>query len=427
MDALHQCTVYSSAWNGPGRDVPRDLLLAAVLASAAWITACGAAPIGEVDEGHDAPTLPASAQSAAPADRALATDGGGAAGPEDTTGDAAVGAGQAGQASQPMTTGSVTASAADAGSSPRQGTPVDPTPAREELDAGSSLPACSGCPGETRDQTDRAVHLHHVHLNVRSREASAQFYETYFKAERVLLNGTTEALRVAPTLLLLDERASPPDGSLPTALQHVGWGAADPATWYETAHAQGVQPDTRGFTLFNTQETPTIGEAGSGLIVALSGDIPACFPIPDVVSYMYVLGPDQERIEVWSGTDGRVNHVHFTTADLVATSAWFQQLLGLPSVTPLLSYQFFLDDILFYFEPIGTAADYSPTDDHTLAHVAFAVADLDGFRERVQQQSIEVVAEPALAHGFRSFFVRGPDGLLIELVEAAKDAKLCPE
>lgn len=285
---------------------------------------------------------------------------------------------------------------------------------------------CSGCAAEARDAMDMTVHLHHVHLNVKNREQSALFYEKYFHAERVLLNGTTEALHVAPTLMLLDEKPSAPDGNLPTALQHMGWGAADTGAWYEAAHAQGIAPDTRGFTLFNTNETPTIGDPGSGAIVALSGNVPACFPVPDAVSYMYVLGPDQERIEVWSGVDGRVNHVHFTTADLAATSGWYQRFLGFPSTTPLLSYQFFLDDIVFFYEAIGTPTDYKPTDDHTLGHVALAVTDLSAWRKRADEQSIEVVSEPAAAHGFMSFFVRGPDGLLIELVQAAKPSELCP-
>jgi catechol 2,3-dioxygenase-like lactoylglutathione lyase family enzyme len=273
---------------------------------------------------------------------------------------------------------------------------------------------------------DMAVHLHHVHLNVQHREASLQFYEKHFNAKRILLNGATEALQATPTLLLFDEHESAPNGNLPTALQHMGWGTEDTAAWYEAAHARGLSPDTRGFTLFNTNETPTVGEPGSGAIIALSGAVPACFPVPDVAAYMYVLGPDQERIEVWSGAEGRVNHVHFTTADLAATSGWFQQFLGLPGAVPLLSYQFFLDDILFFFEPIGAAADYENTDDHTLAHVAFAVTSLDAWQKRVNDLQIEVVAEPAAAHGWNSFFVRGPDGLLIELVEAAKNPELCP-
>lgn len=285
---------------------------------------------------------------------------------------------------------------------------------------------CSGCPEETRPAMDMTIHLHHIHLNVHNSDTSAQFYEKHFQAKPILLNSTTEALQITPTLLLLDERSTAPNGNLPTSLQHIGWGTEDTAAWYESAHAQGIEPDTRGFSLFNTNETPTIGDPGSGAIIALSGAVPACFPVPDVASYMYVLGPDQERIEVWSGAEGRVNHVHFTTADLAATSTWFQTFLDLPSATPLLSYQFFLDDILFFFEPIGAAADYENTDDHTLAHVAFAVTSLAAWRTRVAELNIEVVAEPAAAHGWSSFFVRGPDGLLIELVEAAKNPELCP-
>ena len=131
-------------------------------------------------------------------------------------------------------------------------------PAPDDADAGAApsgktLPAlCSGCAQETRDPADMTAHLHHVHLNVKSREQSVQFYQKYFHAERVLLNATTEALHVAPTLILLDEQPSAPDSNLPTALQHMGWGAADTGAWYAQAHAQGIEPDTRGGTLFNT-------------------------------------------------------------------------------------------------------------------------------------------------------------------------------
>ncbi|HKP57329.1 MAG TPA: VOC family protein [Polyangiales bacterium] len=270
------------------------------------------------------------------------------------------------------------------------------------------------------------IHLHHVHLNVADRERSFRFYEKFFAAKRVLLNGVTEALQVTPTLLLLDERTTPPDSALPTALQHMGWGSVDPGAWYTAAHMEGVEPDTRGFSSFNTADTPTIGQPGSGAIIGLLPGIPACFPVPDAVSYMYVLGPDRERIEVWSGADRRVNHLHFTTPDLTATVNWYQRLFGRPITTPFLSYGMFVDDIVLFWEPIGERADYGITDDHPLGHVAFAVSDLSAWRKRVVDQGIELVSEPAAAHGFKSFFVRGPDGVLIELVQATPFAELCP-
>ena len=209
-----------------------------------------------------------------------------------------------------------------------------------------SQPLCSGCPDELEDRGDMGVHLHHVHLNVADRARSMGFYERFFGAQRVRLNGATDALRVAPTLLMFEE-TSGPINRLPTALQHVGFGSTDTVAWFEAAQAAGVEADTRGHTAFNTHAAPTVGAPGSGALIRLLAEPPECFPIPDVATYVYVLGPDGERIEVWSGVDDRVNHVHFTTADLAATAAWYQRFLGLPERVPVGTYAFFLDAILF--------------------------------------------------------------------------------
>jgi catechol 2,3-dioxygenase-like lactoylglutathione lyase family enzyme len=125
--------------------------------------------------------------------------------------------------------------------------------------------------------------------------------------------------------------------------------------------------------------------------------------------------------------DERVHHLHFTTPDLTATSRWYARFLGAgnPNVTPLLIYGFYLDDIILVWEQVGQASDYKPTDDHVLSHVAFSVTDLDAWLKRARDQKIEIVAEPAQTHGFRSFFVRGPEGMLLELVQAAPSTELC--
>lgn len=272
-----------------------------------------------------------------------------------------------------------------------------------------------------------SIHLHHVHMNVANRERSESFYEKFLAAKRVTLNGATEALHTAPVLLLLDEVAQPPKSDLPTALQHVGFGSSDVPAWYASAHQQGVAPDTRGFTLFNTGETPSTDT--SGLFGLLTGGQPSsmCTKPADKFEYMYVLGPDKERIEVWTGADLRVNHVHFTTPDVASTASWYQRFLGITNAPNLTFYLFNVDDIVFFFEAIGERGDYKPTDDYVLGHVAFSVTDLDAWLKRAQDQSIEIVAQPALVNGFKSFFVRGPDGVLIELVQAAPQKELCLE
>jgi catechol 2,3-dioxygenase-like lactoylglutathione lyase family enzyme len=78
----------------------------------------------------------------------------------------------------------------------------------------------------------------------------------------------------------------------------------------------------------------------------------------------------------------------------------------------------FVDDILFFFEQLGDETTHAPTDGHVLGHLAFAVPDLNAWRTWAEETGVSVVAEPAETHGFTSFFVRGPDGMLLELVEA---------
>jgi catechol 2,3-dioxygenase-like lactoylglutathione lyase family enzyme len=240
----------------------------------------------------------------------------------------------------------------------------------------------------------------------------------------VLLNAHTQALRTPPALLLLDEVGGAASSALPTALQHVGFGSSDPIAWFGAAEQAGVEPDTRGHTAFSTDATPTIAGPGSLFTAAIGVEPPGCFPIADEIAYVYVLGPDDERIELWSGSDGRINHVHFTSPDLPATLAWYRSFLDLEIAE---AGAFFVDDILFYFEQIGDAADYAPTDEHVLGHIAFSVTDLTAWRARAGAQSVEVVSEPSTVHGFESFFVRGPDGVLIELVQAAPSPALCPD
>jgi catechol 2,3-dioxygenase-like lactoylglutathione lyase family enzyme len=298
-----------------------------------------------------------------------------------------------------------------------------PTP---RPDAATERPSlCSGCAEEVTDPADMSVHLHHVHLNSAARQRSMRFYQEHLSAEPVRLNDVTDALLAAPILLLTDERDVAPVSELPTTLQHVGWGSADVQAWYDRAHEAGVAADTRGFTFFMTADAPVIGGPGSGQAAAL-GEVPACFPLPDALSYIYVLGPDQERVEVWSGVDQRVNHVHFTSSDLEATATWFQQFLGTPPLLLQTIHAFYLDDVLFFFEKVGEPEDYGKTDDHVLGHIAFSVTDLSAWRERASDRGVEIVAEPAAAHGFQSFFVRGPDGLLVEMVQAAPLPGLCP-
>jgi catechol 2,3-dioxygenase-like lactoylglutathione lyase family enzyme len=271
-------------------------------------------------------------------------------------------------------------------------------------DVGTRRGVCSGCATADLDRTDRRVRFHHVHLNVTDPAASRAFYTQFFDAEPVRLNGKADALWLAPMLFLLRQVAVAPNDALEMGLDHVGRGADDPVQWFDQVSKLGVMGDPRR----DSQATPV--QLGS-------------------LTFIYVRGPNAERMEVYNiGTvvvpgheaDAKqFQHVHFITPELDATPAWYSALLGEPVNTNALGRDITVDRTSLFFinspQPTANVA----TDDRPLGHIAFSVSDLGMLRDRAQALGLEVVAETKLApEGFRSFFVRAPDQVLIELVEA---------
>jgi catechol 2,3-dioxygenase-like lactoylglutathione lyase family enzyme len=64
--------------------------------------------------------------------------------------------------------------------------------------------------------------------------------------------------------------------------------------------------------------------------------------------------------------------------------------------------------------------ELEPTRGHVLDHVAFSYRDVGPVLERMRAAGVEIVAAIAEQprYGFRSFFVTGPDGVLVEIVES---------
>jgi len=280
-------------------------------------------------------------------------------------------------------------------------------------DASDGIEICSGCPTEERDASDSTLRVHHVHLNVTDAEESIAFYEKYFDAQRVRLNGVTDALYADPILILLDERDHDVQEDLAVGLEHIGLGVEDVIGWFEQATANGLEVDLRNGTPATPLSFPVT-----------PGSMPLLDPQVDDFSFVYFRAPNGERIEVWSGRGG-FRHIHFLAPDVDATIAWYEELLGVEAVFPMAEVGLIttnaiaLDrvylDVLAPTQPVS----FVPTDDQPLSHLAISVSDLAATFEHVQQLDLEVVSEPAMTeHGFRSFFVRAPQEALLELVEA---------
>ena len=277
---------------------------------------------------------------------------------------------------------------------------------------------CSGCLAERPDHSDVAIRVHHVHLNVRDVRETIAFYEKFFGAREVWLNDHESALWADPILILLDEVGGDFPDTLEMGLEHVGLGVADPVKWFDDASREGLEIDTRN------------GAPTAAVSMPLPEQLsPFVDPGVDTFSYVYVRGPNRERIEVWSGLD-RFRHVHFMTREVDETVAWYAQLLNATPLVASASVTFGLGNglslaggVQLFYASMPATGEFVPTDDRPLGHIAFSVSDLDAMLARSEQLSIGVVTSVARTeHGFRSFFVRGPDRVLIEFVEAGSIA-----
>jgi catechol 2,3-dioxygenase-like lactoylglutathione lyase family enzyme len=245
-------------------------------------------------------------------------------------------------------------------------------------------------------------HLHHVHLNVSDIGRTTDFYQRIFGVVPIQYDGRAPALLLERSFLFMTQREAASIGNHQrTGLTHFCWGTRDGQQTYDWLKRQGVE--------FYT-------------------------PVEELLpgsTYMYLYGPDREVIEL---TDfqphHRYNHVHLVAKDAKQTAEWFRQLIH--AERPATSGAFnsenvSIDGVLFSFFPIGARftphendGTLQPTEGTQLDHIAFSFRDLSGAYRRIRRAGVEIVRPLARdpEYGFRHFFVRAPNRVLVELVEA---------
>ena len=263
--------------------------------------------------------------------------------------------------------------------------------------------------GLSAQSTTPSVHFHHVHLNVTNPAATIAFYQKFFGANAVKYRDRSDALFTEKSFILLSKVAAPPPSNVGTTLWHIGWAGVDGESEFAWRTKEGI-----------AVQTP---------ITPLGPN-----------HYMYFWGPDRELIEVYTGSKNhRFEHFHLLASDLNATLRWFSSQLGLrptlPSDSKLGGVAINLiriDNINVYvFEkpaagqerpawfPPEVGERFPPTEGTTIDHVAFSVADVQVAFRQMRQNGATIVRPVATSreYGLTSFFVRAPDGLLIEIVE----------
>lgn len=248
------------------------------------------------------------------------------------------------------------------------------------------------------------ANFHHVHLNVIDRHATIAFYQKYFGAKLVKYRGRTDALFTEKSFLLMDQVNGTPPTHVGSSLWHIGWSGVDGQSEYDWRVKEGIE--------VHTSVTPL-------------GDN----------HWMYFYGPNKEVVEVFTGNKNHTfEHIHLLSTDIDKTMNWFELHLGLTAVNEeaqqwgngLFKWNYLLVDnvnVYVYGKPIEERswfpAKFKPTDGTAIDHIGFSFENIEPIFEQMKSAEVEIVKDIKIdpVHDLKSFFVRGPDHLLVEIVE----------
>jgi catechol 2,3-dioxygenase-like lactoylglutathione lyase family enzyme len=133
-----------------------------------------------------------------------------------------------------------------------------------------------------------------------------------------------------------------------------------------------------------------------------------CFVVDDVdaaVGFFDFLGFEREGRVVVEGEDvDRINGLDGVRAEILMVRA--------PDGSGKL-------ELVKYIAPAdGNGADAAPANRPGLRHICLEIEDLDGILDGLRDQGFDTVGEVrAVGNAYRTCYVRGPEGLIVELAE----------
>lgn len=269
------------------------------------------------------------------------------------------------------------------------------------------------------------ANFHHVHLNVPDVDDAVNYYKKFFSSVPVKFRGEADAILADRSFILFNEVPEMAPNALTSSIWHIGWGGVDGPSDYKWRKEAGVEFET---------ELNSLGP----------------------FHYMYAYGTGREVIEVWTGfRHHRFGHVHMLANDVNVTKNWYRDNLGLagPSADtpkpPPVPEDFVLTpgdpSVMRYLwasqvqtggvtinifgqpgpEPViwwqgEPIVEFDETDGRAIDHIAFSYPKIKKVYKRMKAAGVEIV-DPIRKReefGMKSFFVRGPDKVLVEIVEA---------
>jgi lactoylglutathione lyase len=115
------------------------------------------------------------------------------------------------------------------------------------------------------------------------------------------------------------------------------------------------------------------------------------------------------------------DHVHILSPDPEATAAWLEHILGgvIARGSGRITVQLGGANVFITQVTAGDGVNAPPVTPHQgLDHFALAVKDIDALAAEIRAKGVEFTKGPiTLRPGVRVCFIRGPQGISIELLE----------
>jgi catechol 2,3-dioxygenase-like lactoylglutathione lyase family enzyme len=241
--------------------------------------------------------------------------------------------------------------------------------------------------------------LHHVHLRAPDAAAAIDFFAERLGGKRTQLLGH-EALSTPHGAIVISNSTAAAENK--TALAHLGWGVRDIRQAY-------IQHLDRGTPFAQPLEY-------------LRADF----------FFAYVKTPTGVDVEIYPAAQEGFGHVHLHSRHPVVAGEWYARYLGLRPTRPLTtaplevgryklssSASLSADGLsLVIFPTPDAAADFAPSENSPVDHLAFAVDNLDQRLLDLKRSGARILEMPReIAPGLRAAMVMGPDRLRIALVE----------
>ena len=117
------------------------------------------------------------------------------------------------------------------------------------------------------------------------------------------------------------------------------------------------------------------------------------------------------------------DHVHLRSPDPEATAAWLQDVLGGEIVRGPGRIDVKLGGANIFIAPLepGKTVNPPPHPHQGLDHFGLTVKDIDAVAAEIKAKGVEFTREPTtIRPGVRVCFIRGPEGISVELLERDK-------